>query len=1091
MHRQVKSPSTSRFIQVVFLSCILLLVSRSGFGRTPGNPPQPSRVVPSATPAVQGSIDTLIVQAKGTGTEQQRLEAIQILGEMEPSQNTIAALVAALEDGNAAIRRGALRALGRMGLQAKSAIPQLVRALEDPEPDIRSGAAYTLSAIGSEAKVAVPALIRALDDPRESVRVSAASALGKVGSPEQGIPALMKALRDPAEGVRLSAVSALGGFGAAAKPAVPALIATLNEGNGNLASFAAVALGRIGSAADEAIPALIAALKYPDRDVRLNAAIALGRMGTHAQAAIPTLVTLVQDPDGGVRMGAASALGKIADHLQEDVTKLTHQARQQAQMDLQQAMAALEASGVPRDGEVREAVGRALHALRTEQQAQLLKHYLGWAQKNPAIAGSIGYLLAVLTVWFLLLRLRPLWLLRLNEVLKLSDLTLPLPTGSVTVSLRVLLLIQWFNHHPRVLNAWVTSHLSTVAEGFQKKTTVSDRQVHIPLPVVLDGNPINELTSDKLHSTFAKHRGCLLIWGEGGSGKTSLACQIARWAMTHDRALAGHPLLPVLIEHELNFELADGKKPFIEAIRGQLQALIGQADPISDELLDRLLRQRRILVIVDHFSELGEATRKEIRPGHPDFPASALVITSRNEEFLDGVPRTTLRPLRIESDRISSFMEAYLSHRGKRQIFDDPSYFEICRRLAWMVGQRNITVLLARLYAEQVITNQERKTGDGLPNTVPDLMLNYLNELNRNANATDLSPNQVHHDAEAIAWECLKQTYRPSLIQRDTALQALTGDKGAMRLNHLEKHLRVLQAVGPAQEQLQFALDPLAEYLAGLHLVTLYGSDRLQWRQWLTQADRMPGAPESTRGFLLAVRDCCLARSTLVNLPEFLLQELDRRTGMTGEEGADSKLEHRLHQLIQQLATPGNRDRFIAIQDLGNLGTVANAAVPDLLAVLQDPFWQIRREGLRALGRIAPPPEILLPALEQALNDGDRRVTTEAFLVLGKLGDRAIPTLTRALSHKISHIRSSAAWVLAGVGSGAIVALPELVTLLRDRDWQVQWVAAYALGNFGSLGSPALLALAEATHSPFKLVQQEATRAIGQIQRSHPVQQSH
>ncbi len=49
-----------------------------------------------------------------------------------------------------------------------------------------------------------------------------------------------------------------------------------------------------------------------------------------------------------------------------------------------------------------------------------------------------------------------------------------------------------------------------------------------------------------------------MIVGEGGVGKTSLACQIARWGMGLDedntrkpKLLASHWMLPVLIEQDL------------------------------------------------------------------------------------------------------------------------------------------------------------------------------------------------------------------------------------------------------------------------------------------------------------------------------------------------------------------------------------------------------------------------------------------------------------------------------------------------------------------------------------------------------------
>jgi hypothetical protein len=83
---------------------------------------------------------------------------------------------------------------------------------------------------------------------------------------------------------------------------------------------------------------------------------------------------------------------------------------------------------------------------------------------------------------------------------------------------------------------------------------------------------------------------------------------------------------------------------------------------------------------------MSEATRKAIRPELPDFCVNALVITSRTEETLGKVTKTTLKPLRIEGNRLSSFMEAYLTQRGKRDRFTDTEFFDACSRLSAMVG---------------------------------------------------------------------------------------------------------------------------------------------------------------------------------------------------------------------------------------------------------------------------------------------------------------------------------------------------------------------------------------------------------------------
>ena len=72
-------------------------------------------------------------------------------------------------------------------------------------------------------------------------------------------------------------------------------------------------------------------------------------------------------------------------------------------------------------------------------------------------------------------------------------------------------------------------------------------------------------------------------------------------------------------------------------------------------------------------------------------------------------------------------MDAYLTQQGKRELFDDPEYFEVCRKLSLMVGEKDITVLLAKLYADQLVAAKEDLEAKDLPDNIPDLMLCYLN----------------------------------------------------------------------------------------------------------------------------------------------------------------------------------------------------------------------------------------------------------------------------------------------------------------------------------------------------------------------------
>ena len=103
-----------------------------------------------------------------------------------------------------------------------------------------------------------------------------------------------------------------------------------------------------------------------------------------------------------------------------------------------------------------------------------------------------------------------------------------------------------------------------------------------------------------------------------------------------------------------------------------------------------------------------------------------------------------------------------------------------------IAGDRNITVLLAKLYADQLIAKKEGTTDGNLPENIAELMLHYLNQLNRSVPGNNLSDSTVHKDAKIIAWECLKPTYCPAAANRQKAISVLGEEKAELRLNYLE-----------------------------------------------------------------------------------------------------------------------------------------------------------------------------------------------------------------------------------------------------------------------------------------------------------------
>jgi HEAT repeat protein len=117
------------------------------------------------------------------------------------------------------LRQDIADVLGRIGPDAKDAVPALASVLLENDSALRGRAATALGAIGPEAKAAVPKLVLALED--RSTLESVVAALAKIGKP--AVSGLTNALTDKNPAVRLGAAVALGRIGPDARSAVPAL----------------------------------------------------------------------------------------------------------------------------------------------------------------------------------------------------------------------------------------------------------------------------------------------------------------------------------------------------------------------------------------------------------------------------------------------------------------------------------------------------------------------------------------------------------------------------------------------------------------------------------------------------------------------------------------------------------------------------------------------------------------------------------------------------------------------------------------------------------------------------------------------------
>ncbi len=880
-----------------------------------------------------------------------RAQAAFVLGKLAPSDEVVRALTAALSATEPHVVAAAATALGEIGPPtAVSAVPELLNTAQreskkvrvtaivvtskgsapqqteviQGNAEVKAAVAKALGKLGNAAKAGYKTLLLLLDDPDASVRDSAARSLTKVGGDSSELlTALTLLLHDSNLHVRNAALEGLGELNGDSAVIIPKLIDLFEREDRLLSNDSELFFG-VGTAiakygADAVAPLMVA---LSDKNKQAGAAYTLGLLGTPALPAVPKLIQLAKSgvfPVDHWAMESLAKLGPLTDEKPLDVLVYILGSKDESAQksaivaiiiytdvmqtvesdvnDVHRLYKTIDAlkrvkAVVKANHEIAQQTGvtevkldsyiSIVRRIKDQQSGVIGKQLVEFAKEHKFALAPVAWVTFWTLFWSVIFFVKPASIVEINNRMsRVTDFSL------MAMPLHHFFLVSLFRYHPHVLDAWVRSKLPRIQKCFEAKDTVAERDMYLPAPVVLNGKALATLSAPDLRACqHLSNRILFLIWGEGGLGKTTLACQIARWGMSEDpqTSLLGRPVIPIFIEHDL---LIDSKQDMVlQTVRGQIALLIGEIPPPED-LVRQLLRQKRAMVIIDHFSEMLQSTRRFIRPGSATFFVNLMVITSRIDEPLDSAPKNTIRPMRIQGDRLSSFMEAYLTARGKRELFDDSEYFDHCRRLSVLVGKGNTTVLLAKLYADQMIASKEGPDpialNKQLPDNIPDLMLCYLNELNKSARKNDPDNHAVQEYCKTIAWECVRPNFKPGAVKRTEAVEALKAgheltdlEQASSRVKYLEERAHLLHPAGPAQDQLRFSLDPLVEYLAALKVMALNGSDTKEWRKIIDRAQELKKEGEVIDGFLLALIDCVKTKRSEWKVPHQILEELER-----------------------------------------------------------------------------------------------------------------------------------------------------------------------------------------------------------------------
>jgi HEAT repeat protein len=271
-----------------------------------------SGVFPEAEPHVPALVKRLKDES-----EEVRAAATQALGIIcRRDALCVPVLVSALRDESEKVRTEAALSLATFGPAAAPALERLLECFErDSSPLVRSASIYTLGRIGPDAKVAIPAILAAIrgmpshpenDDEsaykeREARLHPLLKALAGIApADQQTIDVLTEIVRDKNqhEWSRALAAKALGRIGVPAKSAFDVLLRASETRSETLRVFAMGALCDVAPADRRAIDVLTEIVRDKDNRqtnwARARSAKALGRIGAPAKSAFDALLQASQ-----------------------------------------------------------------------------------------------------------------------------------------------------------------------------------------------------------------------------------------------------------------------------------------------------------------------------------------------------------------------------------------------------------------------------------------------------------------------------------------------------------------------------------------------------------------------------------------------------------------------------------------------------------------------------------------------------------------------------------------------------------------------------------------------------------------------------
>lgn len=391
------------------------------------------------------------------------------------------------------------------------------------------------------------------------------------------------------------------------------------------------------------------------------------------------------------------------------------------------------------------------------------------------------------------------------------------------------------NQH--VLDWWIRKNSRAIEEQFNEfrersaavlfkdSSAAADyKSIHFDLPVDDLGRKkrfekVEELIIDLRSLHQNSRRTVVQITGEGGIGKTHLACQLALAGYRDSQRLFGdHIAMPLVINRLISNGRIDSIEEFLEQIKAQLKNAIGDRRLPDDRFVAELMLQQRLVVIVDDIVDTAGIDWR--LPNVADFPANALIATSRIRQELGGRQNIELHLRPVPLDGVFGFVKRFTSPTSTDpDEAEEEQSLDMAMQIVRMFGStrrkeedKGIPAYFVKLYA----VSQGKGNRIGKANDVFAFFENYLEFLMREIKTRGNGAAAV----KRLAWLAVKQNGRAWEISVELAISEL--EKKFPKTNAAELLNEVVNRglLHPAQPgEIKFGSDVFAEHLAILGLV--------------------------------------------------------------------------------------------------------------------------------------------------------------------------------------------------------------------------------------------------------------------------------